>query len=390
MAESQPPASGDVSAESSQPPANLPFNWNVSGVWVVIKERSDGLEKFLELLGVGWAARKLVASVDVVTTIEHTAGRYLLTDKSKLGVSTSDLQTDGVRRMVKGNDGKRAWITARCDSSTGGKVRIDTEPLDSKERPTGTTTTEFRWLESREVLCQTVEVFKDGQSKYVLRRFFRRQETEEERRKAEEEWQRLLVDPGPAQPDPMNLAEKLDALKAKQAPQRQLLQQPQEQPQQQQQPQPESKQPPEQKAGEQQTQTQQQQQPSAPAPAAEPEQPGTVPKGSYVSSTHPSPFPPANSAKHAATPVGTLLALGLVVLLVQQPQLALIIGGGMLAFALLNPITMVQLIGEKEFRKEQERRQRREFLGKAADAMHRAGALRRAQIQRQQQEGRSS
>lgn len=42
----------------------LPPNWNLSGSWQVIKERSDDLDEFFKVNGLNWATRRLLCSLN--------------------------------------------------------------------------------------------------------------------------------------------------------------------------------------------------------------------------------------------------------------------------------------------------------------------------------------
>src|SRR5690242_17802682 len=53
-----------VNGATSTAEKTLPPNWNLSGSWQVIKERSDDLDEFFKVNGLNWATRRLLCSLN--------------------------------------------------------------------------------------------------------------------------------------------------------------------------------------------------------------------------------------------------------------------------------------------------------------------------------------
>jgi hypothetical protein len=87
---------------------------NFSGEWKIIKARSESLDSVLKLMGVPWIARKAADALEVTTVLSHDVVKGTLTteDRSALGVTVTELQTDGEPHDKIGKDGKTAVVTA--------------------------------------------------------------------------------------------------------------------------------------------------------------------------------------------------------------------------------------------------------------------------------------
>lgn len=69
---------------------------DLSGIWVVWKERSNDLGVLLKRMGVPWIYRAFANTLDIRTTITHTQRELVLKDTSKFGTHSQVFKLDGL------------------------------------------------------------------------------------------------------------------------------------------------------------------------------------------------------------------------------------------------------------------------------------------------------
>ena len=98
---------------------------NFSGTWHIDWGRSQRLSEFLKSVGVDWLARRVVNSLDVTYTIDHTPVHWMVREESKLGRFAHSMLADGRFHMVpQPND---VIAPVRCmQDRTSGDVIVET------------------------------------------------------------------------------------------------------------------------------------------------------------------------------------------------------------------------------------------------------------------------
>lgn len=163
-------AGGAGSARKSAPraPTRAPGEFDpadFSGVWTV-DETSESLAPILVELGINWVGRKLILSIEVVSTITMDDRHINISDMTKFG---------GTDTTVKLNEPGAPWTVIRGekgDVEMRGSLDDDVLTLETRLDKGQGVTTDTRRMEGRNRMSQKLELRKDGVLKATVNRTF--------------------------------------------------------------------------------------------------------------------------------------------------------------------------------------------------------------------------
>lgn len=141
-----------------------------SGVWTV-DEASESLAAILVELGINWVGRKLILSIEVVSTITMTDKQVTIADMTKFGGTDTRVslnRPEGEFDTIKGEKGD-----IQMRGSLEGGTLVLTTVLDGNQG----TTTDTRTMDGPDRIAQVLRLSKDGVVKATVKRWFVRDRT---------------------------------------------------------------------------------------------------------------------------------------------------------------------------------------------------------------------